>query len=86
MGCNASSKRNNLLILSDDNRLKCERKVLELIGLPMYQIQTLNVKVKDHKDKPVYINTNICGKTDKPFMVLVHGYASSGPLYFKVIK
>jgi pimeloyl-ACP methyl ester carboxylesterase len=52
----------------------------------MSQIKTHNVLVKEHDGKPVYINTSICGSRDKPILVLVHGYASSGPLYFKAIK
>ena len=34
----------------------------------------------------VYIRTNIFGtNTNLPLLVLVHGYASSGPLFFKII-
>lgn len=76
----------DLLALNDENRLYCERQVLQLIGLPMSEVRTAKVKVKEFEGKDVYINTNICGSIEKPFLVLVHGYASSGPLYFKVIK
>ena len=33
-----SNLEKEILVLNDDNRLYCERKVLELIGLPMTQI------------------------------------------------
>ena len=31
------------------------------------------------------MRTNIFGK-DKPILVLIHGYAASGPLFYKIIK
>ena len=46
----------------------------------------MQIKVKEYEGQPVDVNTNICGSHDKPFLVLVHGYGSAGPLYFKIIK
>lgn len=72
-------------MLNDENLLKCEREVLRLTGLPEDQIQTKNVIIGEFKGESVFIRTNICGSEDKPKLVLMHGFASSGPLYFKII-
>ena len=69
--------------LTDQNLNLCEKEVLALTGL--LDIQQKNIKVGEFKNEPVYIRTNICGDETKPKLVLIHGYASSGPLYFKII-
>jgi len=38
------------------------------------------------ENEPVYIRTNICGDKNKPKLVWIHGYASSGPLFYKTIR
>jgi pimeloyl-ACP methyl ester carboxylesterase len=50
------------------------------------QIKQLNVVIGEFNDEPVYIRTNVIGDQSKPFLVLMHGYASSGALFFKVMK
>jgi hypothetical protein len=37
-------------------------------------------------NEPVHIRTNICGIETNPFLVFIHGYGSSGALFFKIIK
>ena len=66
--------------------LNCEFEVLELSGLPINQIQQKMISVGQFDGEEVYIRTAICGEEDKPILVFVHGYAASGPLYFKIIK
>lgn len=52
-------------------------------------IQSLNVRVSEFDNKPVYIRTHLIepgDTTDKPVLVLVHGYAASGTLYYQIFK
>ena len=63
-----------------------ERKVYLLSGMPEDQIEIKNVQVGTFKDEPVNIRTAICGDPSKPKLVFVHGYASSGALFFKCTK
>jgi len=52
-------------------------------------IQSLNVRVSEFDGKPVYIRTQLIDPgdaSDKPVLVLVHGYAASGSLYYKIFK
>ena len=79
-------KMQDLSKLSFDNMKLCEEEVLKLMNIPKENIINANIHVKDFDGAPVYINTNICGDLNKPFLVLVHGYGSAGPLYFKIIK
>ena len=65
--------------------MKCEHELLKLTGLAYNQIRTLDVIISEFKGEPVFIRTNICGSEEKPILVLLHGFASSGPLYFKII-
>ena len=48
----------------------------------------MNVKVGEHKGEDVFIHTLILGDNDetKPVLVLCHGYAGSGALFFKIMK
>mmetsp|Transcript_5592 Transcript_5592/g.9612 ORF Transcript_5592/g.9612 Transcript_5592/m.9612 type:complete len:227 (+) Transcript_5592:76-756(+) len=55
-------------------------------GVDPSLIKQLNVVIYQFKGEDVYIRTNICGSQDKPKLVWIHGYASSGPLFFKIIK
>jgi len=34
----------------------------------------------------IYLRTYMCGDKNKPVLVFIHGFASSGPFYFKIIK
>lgn len=71
--------------LNDENLHIAVADILKLTGLPDELIQAKNVQVAEFKGEPVYISTNICGDETKPKVVLVHGFASSGSLYFKTI-
>ena len=72
--------------LNDQNLLNAERRVLELSQIPESEIKQINVKIREFKEQDVYIRTNVCGDLTKPKLVWVHGYGSSGPLFFKVIQ
>ncbi len=68
--------------LTEENLSLCEKNVLKLTDMNPDEIEQRNVYVAED----VYIRTNIFGKDDKPILVLIHGYAASGPLFFKIIK
>lgn len=72
--------------LTEANLYEVERKIYLLSGIDESQIELKNVQVGVHDDKPVYIRTAICGDASKPKLVLMHGYASSGALFFKCTK
>lgn len=58
-------------------------KLMADCGLPEDQIKQLNVNVGVHEGKSIYLHTLILGdheEIEKPILVLVHGYASSGAL------
>lgn len=69
-----------------------EGDTLALSGVPRKYIQTKDVVVGYFNNKNVCIRTSVFStpheeeqKDDKPKLVMVHGFASSGPLYFKIL-
>jgi pimeloyl-ACP methyl ester carboxylesterase len=49
-------------------------------------ITQLNVVIGQYQNEDVYIRTNVVGELTKPILVFIHGYASSGPLFFKIMR
>jgi pimeloyl-ACP methyl ester carboxylesterase len=52
----------------------------------MKEINVLNVKVGEHNDEPIYMNTVVVGKTSLPKIVWIHGFGASNALYYKMYK
>lgn len=44
------------------------------------------VEVGSHDGKPMNIRTSMIGSPDKPILVMVHGYGSTGSLFFKLFS
>ena len=66
--------------INEENLLKTEANVLQMTGLLEDQIEVKNVPVGKFEGEETYIRTFIFGDKAKPKLVMVHGYASSGPL------
>ena len=51
-------------------------------------IKQFDISVGEYKGETVTMRTIVCGKKtpEKPQLVLLHGYAGSGPLFYKMIK
>jgi pimeloyl-ACP methyl ester carboxylesterase len=73
--------------LTKENLENAELEVLKHSGLAENEIERRNVKVgAEHNGDDIYIRTLMLGDKAKPTLVLVHGFAGSGALFFKVMK
>ena len=72
--------------LTEENISAAEQDLLSLSGMPEDQIKSLFVEVGTHQGKPMNIRTSLVGSPDKPILVMVHGYGSTGSLYYKILK
>ena len=45
-----------------------------------------NIEVGKFQGKPIFVRTLICGNQKLPVLVLIHGYAAAGALFYKIIK
>ena len=60
-----------------------ERNLLSYSGIPSDKIEVIKVPIFDSED---YVSTIMAGDKSKPTLVLVHGFAGSGALFYKVMK
>lgn len=86
MGNSKCKEMKLMYALTDENLARTERDVLKYSGLPDEQIVQRNVKVGEYKGEDVTLRTVLIGTSDKPVLVLIHGYGGSGALFFKVMK
>ena len=86
MGCFCSCCLPRSYDLTEENILAAEQDLLSLSGLPEDQIKSMYVEVGTHEGKPMNIRTSMVGSHDKPILVMVHGYGSTGSLFFKLFR
>jgi len=60
-----------------------ERNLLSYSGIPSDKIEVIKVPIFDSED---YVSTIMAGDKSKPTLVLVHGFAGSGALFYKVMR
>lgn len=72
--------------LNEQNINSVEKKILGYSGLDKNLIQQKNVKIGEFNKQPVYIKTTMCGTSDKPTLLICHGYGGSGVLFYKIMK
>jgi pimeloyl-ACP methyl ester carboxylesterase len=73
--------------LTKENLENAELEILKHAGLDMNEIERKNVKVgTEPNGNDIYIRTLMCGDKQKPTLVLVHGFAGSGALFYKIMK
>lgn len=82
---NLLDKSTSKFILNQKNYDYLEKQLLLCSGLPKshFEVQDINIGFWDKKD--INIRTIICGDQSKEKIVFVHGYASSGALFYKLI-
>ena len=85
MGCCSSRKYK----LTKENLIDAEQRLLNHNGLEQNDFEVKDIKVSSFEGEDVYIRTliiDIPGPVDKPVMVVIHGYGSSGALLYKIHK
>ena len=87
--CTSAPKSYDPYEISDENLAVIESDLLDLTGIDRMFIASKNVIVGQFEEKPVFIRTTVIrtpsDEGEKPRLVLVHGFASSGPLFFKIL-
>ena len=87
---NAMDESTSKYILDEKTLQYLEMQMLLCSGLPRDQIQQKDVKVGHFEGQDVTIRTIILGDpsafSSKQTLVLVHGYAGSGALFYKMFK
>ena len=71
-------------LLTPGSLKKAERELLELAGISASEYQSK--KVSANQDGSLMMNTIFYGDPLKPTLVLVHGIAGSGALFYRVMK
>ena len=83
---NLLEKSTSKYILNKSNINNLETQLFEFCGLPKKDILSFDIEIGTYKDVPVYMRTLIIGDQKKPMLVLIHGYASSGSMFYKLFK
>ena len=71
-------------LLTPGSLKKAERELLEYSGLDAQSYEVR--KVHTNEEKTEYMTTILVGDSRKPKLVLIHGFAGSGALFYKVMK
>ena len=91
---NLLEKSTSKYLINENNLDYLEGQLLEFSGLKKEQFKIKNIQIGEYKKQPFYIRTLMCGhkigenlnSNYKPILVLVHGYAGSGALFYKIMK
>mgnify|MGYP001134323563 CR=1 FL=1 len=82
---NLLEKSTSKYILNDENYSYLEMELLKCSGLPESHFERKDVLIGDWKKEDIFLHTIICGNQNLEKIVWVHGYASSGALFYKMI-
>jgi pimeloyl-ACP methyl ester carboxylesterase len=82
---NLLDKSTSKFILNDKNYNRLEMDLLLCSGLPKDHFEVQDVNIGQWGKEEVSLRTIICGDQSLPKIVWVHGYCSSGALFYKLI-